>query len=67
MLPDNLIRAPSVMSSSLGELLANLKGGMRSRIQSAATLSVASAQDLARRQATMSARSARFPIVDDKG
>ena len=55
------------MSSSLGELLANLKGDMRSRIQSAATLSVASAQDLARRQATMSARSARFPIVDDKG
>ena len=54
MLPDNLVRAPSVPSSSLEELLATLNRNIKSRKCSAATLSVASARDLARRQATIS-------------
>ena len=59
MLPENLLSAPSVVNSSIEELLANLREDMRSRIQSAASLSVASAHDLARRQTTLSATSGR--------
>ncbi len=57
MLPDNLLPAPSVMSASLEQLFANLGGDVASRIQSAASISVISAHDLARRHKTMSAAS----------
>ena len=59
MLPENLLKAPSVVSSGIEELLANLREDTRSRIQSAASLSVVSAHDLARRQTTLSATSGR--------